>query len=628
MAVPPTTRAPEQPPAPPAPPPAETSYYTLPPRRRRWPWVVGSIAFALVAVAGALVAGALVDAQKTLNKVSPNTPEVRAARQVLDKPTGKAVNVLLLGSDRRLKDASQGARSDSIILVRLDPQRSAISLLSIPRDLRVSIPGYGPGYKINAAYSLGGPKLAIETVQQTLHVPVNHWVDINFQGFFDLVQYLKGVYIQVDRRYYNPNVPGATYAPIDLHPGYQRLSGNDALAYVRFRHNDSDFIRADRQQLFLLELKRQASRRIGLSDLPGLINIFEHNVVTDVHTIGTTISLVQLILGLPKDRVFRTTLQATPGPSFVDASPTQIANSLATFETPPLPGQSSSLVGAGAVRPQGIRVHVQNAGAGFGAASTVTAILRRRGYVATSDGDAPPGTTQATSLYFEGGTETQARALTARLDNVPARLAPPDAAGGPGLVLVLGAGFPVTHPFKPPAPKVAHAVRRPKGPPMVADPAPRQLAKGLGGVGLRVLVPTLRPAGSRLARQDPIRAYRIKAGGRDSFPALVYTFEDDSNAGRFWNVQETTMPDPPLLGLPTTVTPPRANGRRYQLYFDGSTLRTLAFRAGDTWYWISNTLDGSQTERAMLAVADGLKPLNPPRHVRRAVRAHRRAHRP
>ncbi len=604
---------------PPAPPPPRVAYFRLPPRRRRWPWWLGFTLFALVGLAAALAGGFWVDAQDTLSKVSPNTATVKAARRVLDAPTGPAVNVLILGSDRRAGEPGQGARSDSMILARIDPDRQAISMLSIPRDLRVDIPGYGV-QKINAAYSYGGPQLAIRTVQEALGVRINHYVDINFQGFYELVQHLKGVYVQVDRRYYNPNVPGAAFAPIDLHPGYQRLNGNDALSFVRYRHTDTDFVRAARQQLFLLDLKRQASDRIGLTDVPGLLKILERNLQTDINSIGTVISLSRTVLGLPKDRIFHTTLDADEGPSYVVASPTQIADSLERFDTPPLPGGRSTLADSGTqVDPRAIKLVVENAGAGFGAAEQVTRLMRRKGYPAVAGGDAPAGTLERTAILFRGDRQAAARTLSRSLKGDPqALLAPADQPRDRPLVLTVGPDFTVNAPFKPPAPKKKPT---PPAPPVMrSDPGPREAARALGAAGLRVLAPTVIPAASKLASEEGAYKYRIRVGD-GSTPAFVFTFEDNRYAGADWNVQATRMADPPLLRNPTVILKPRAHGRRYQLTYDGTTLRTLAFRSGGVWYWISNTLDGKLTDREMLAVADHLEPLYPTAQVRTRTRA-------
>ena len=147
---------------------------------------------------------------------------------------GSPQTIMILGSDHRKQDtASDRPHSDTILLMRLDPGHPATTLMSIPRDLKVTIPGHGTN-KINQAYYDGGAALTLKTVKRLLSTPghpfaINHVVDINFRGFRRAVDYVGCVYVAVDRRYYNP--VGTGYASIDIQPGYQRLCGQDALSY-------------------------------------------------------------------------------------------------------------------------------------------------------------------------------------------------------------------------------------------------------------------------------------------------------------------------------------------------------------------------------------------------------------
>ena len=153
-------------------------------------------------------------------------------------------------------------------------------MLSLPRDLAVTIPGYADGVKINQAYDEGGAALTLKTVKHLFEsataepMVINSVIDVNFNGFQRAVNYVKGVYVDVDRRYYNPE--GTGFAAIDIEAGYQRLVGSDALAYVRYRHTDSDIFRNARQQDFL----RQAANQKAVRDLqqPGdardLVRVF------------------------------------------------------------------------------------------------------------------------------------------------------------------------------------------------------------------------------------------------------------------------------------------------------------------------------------------------------------------
>jgi LCP family protein required for cell wall assembly len=180
---------------------------------------------------------------------------------------------MLLGTDQRLgADAALGEkpRSDTIILARLDANAQAISLMSIPRDFKVQIPGYSLPDKINAAFANGGAQLAIKTVKQLLSRPgqpfrINHVVQVDFVGFRDLVDFVGCVYVDVDQDYFNDVGGPGGYATIDIDPGYQKLCGNDALDYVRYRHTDSDLVRGARQQDFIRQMLRQPGVRKRLS---------------------------------------------------------------------------------------------------------------------------------------------------------------------------------------------------------------------------------------------------------------------------------------------------------------------------------------------------------------------------
>ena len=139
------------------------------------------------------------------------------------------------------------------MLLRLDPDREAIAVMSIPRDLKVEIPGYGTD-KFNAAYTYGGPKLTLQVVKELTGLQINHVVNVDFLGFVRAVDAIGCVYIDVDRRYYHSNVglpASEQYSEINIKPGYQLLCGKKALQYVRYRHTDTDIVRSARQQDFL-----------------------------------------------------------------------------------------------------------------------------------------------------------------------------------------------------------------------------------------------------------------------------------------------------------------------------------------------------------------------------------------
>jgi len=269
------------------------------PRERSllWKFAVGGLLMVLLTAAATATAGLL-----AIKEVAERIPKI--AQDVPVEPTkpGKPQTILLLGSDRRYAERNQkdAARSDTIMLIRLDPDQEATTLLSIPRDLKTLIPGHGYE-KINAAYSLGGPKLTLRTVRELLDIKINHVINVNFSGFRKAVDLVGCVYTDVDRRYFHSNAglpAAAQYAEINIHPGYQKLCGKRALDYVRFRHSDSDLVRAARQQDFV----RQAKDQIGSSSLihksGKLIDIFTKSTEADrqLATIGGLTRLVKLAI--------------------------------------------------------------------------------------------------------------------------------------------------------------------------------------------------------------------------------------------------------------------------------------------------------------------------------------------
>ena len=210
--------------------------------------------------------------------------EIKGLSKYLDGATGGPQTILLIGSDSRKEDKKLGLkpRSDTMMLVRLDPSKDVTSVLSIPRDLRISIPGRGVA-KFNESYSLGGPKLVVRTIKESLGIEVNHVAEVDFHGFAQAVDAIGCVYIDVDRKYFNSNVGvvyGQQFAAINIKAGYQKLCGYRALDYVRFRHYDSDIFREARQQGFL----RQAKQQVGVAKLFTSAKKLKKIIANNIHT--------------------------------------------------------------------------------------------------------------------------------------------------------------------------------------------------------------------------------------------------------------------------------------------------------------------------------------------------------
>jgi LCP family protein required for cell wall assembly len=190
---------------------------------------------------------------------------------------GGAMNILLVGTDAR--PGEDVSRTDTIVLAHLDNRTNRVSMLSFPRDLWVTIPGYGKN-KINAAYPIGerqigpgyGPALLKETVGELVGLPIDHFMLINFDGFKTLIDKLNGIYVDVPKALDDPAYPTDDYRTIKIHfdAGRQLLDGDRALIYARTRHADSDFGRNQRQQQVLMAIFDRVREQGLLSQLTNI----------------------------------------------------------------------------------------------------------------------------------------------------------------------------------------------------------------------------------------------------------------------------------------------------------------------------------------------------------------------
>jgi LCP family protein required for cell wall assembly len=198
--------------------------------------------------------------------------------------------VLLLGSDDDSKFPPDRLNTQSMILVRVDPSTKQATMLSIPRDLWVPIPGQGAG-KISTAYQLGGAPAAVAAVESNFKVHIDDYVWIGLNGLVKLVDKLGGVNLFVTNPvmddYFPQDLNSADdpygYLRVAVLPGSSHLDGVHALQYVRSRHGDlrGDFARSDRQQQLLLAIKAQA-KTLNLADLPTIAGAMYGEIKTSI----------------------------------------------------------------------------------------------------------------------------------------------------------------------------------------------------------------------------------------------------------------------------------------------------------------------------------------------------------
>jgi LCP family protein required for cell wall assembly len=256
--------------------------------------LLGMLALVLV---GAAVAFAYV--ASTYREVSEEIAAPKAEQAAIVKvlepvPKGEPVYLLLMGNDRR---PGQGwARSDTVILVRLDPVLDTVSMISLPRDTYVAVPGHG-NTKLTHASAYGGPALTIKTVSKLTGLPVNHYIQVDFDGFAAIVDDLGGIKMNVDR---------ATTSPEGVHvpAGTRVLTGMQALAYVRNRkgYAGGDHQRMKNQQAFLYLLAKKAGKKKNFKRLPKILKSASAHMQTDL-SVMEIMELAERYRGIKKSQM-------------------------------------------------------------------------------------------------------------------------------------------------------------------------------------------------------------------------------------------------------------------------------------------------------------------------------------
>lgn len=313
---------------------------------------------------------------------------------------GDSMNILLIGTDHRF-DGETG-RSDTIMVMNVNFERNRVYLVSIPRDTRTYIPGVGTD-KINAAYAYGGPRKTVEAVKQYTGVKLHHYVEIDFKGFAKIVDALGGVDVPVAETINNKTPGFRMYIP----KGTQRMSGELALNYVRYRHGDSDFKRAERQQNFIKSLAGNVARWQAFWKIPRVIGIVASNTETDMSR-SDLFALGNFLRGEAGRRVETATLIGRTGMaggvSYV--FPNYELNQV-IFETMARGGSLAPIVkdgvaGAGQSG-SSVRVTVLNGSGISGLASAASRKLQRRGFKVVAVGNASSYNHQRTQVIYRAG---------------------------------------------------------------------------------------------------------------------------------------------------------------------------------------------------------------------------------
>ncbi|MDI3257704.1 MAG: LCP family protein [Kyrpidia sp.] len=253
-------------------------------KRKRWLWIGAAVLLVVVLGMGGYYAWSI---RHFVNAIHDGT-----AGNLPPWTGTERVNILMMGVDNRNHDPHP--RSDTMVLVSVDPQTKTAQMFSIMRDTWYRIPGHGYE-KINAGYAFGGPELAVRTVEDFLQIPIHYYVVTDFVGFEKLVDAVGGVDLNVEKPM--DYVDDGVY-DIHLKAGFQHLDGQHALMYVRFRHDAlADFARTQRQREFLLAVADRLKSPASLARLPTILQQVEPYVQTNM-TLGDMIRLAGLMRGV------------------------------------------------------------------------------------------------------------------------------------------------------------------------------------------------------------------------------------------------------------------------------------------------------------------------------------------
>ena len=343
-------------------------------------------------------------------------PKVAKALTPVTQPTKKLspapapFTILLLGTDNR--GVAGDARTDSILLARVDPAKKRVWLLSLPRDTRAEISGDGVG-KLNKAYTLGGAAATIDTVEKLLGVPVNHYMEVNVNGFKRIVEVLGGVWVDVDVEIDDPKAAAANPGREGQHiePGYQKLSPAEALVYVRSRDfPDADFTRMRHQQEFFKAIAKQSITFGNVFKIPKLVRETSRFTLTDM-SVGELVRIARSLRGISDESLDTATLPGEWRSPYVWLDEEAKAD-LVTRMTAGRSFEDSTVVGVSV--PSDTAVSVRNGSGTAGVATKAGAMLSNGGFDVQEISNAKRSN-YPTTLIIYGENRAEAQAVTNQL---------------------------------------------------------------------------------------------------------------------------------------------------------------------------------------------------------------------
>ncbi|UTT43505.1 LCP family glycopolymer transferase [Exiguobacterium aurantiacum] len=242
-------------------------------RAKKIAFIVAGVLGMMLLLGGGLVAYLYNQVDSTVNRINESSGLSKERMNQKTIAEKKPISVLLLGVDRR---ADEQGRSDSIIVMTLNPNKDQSAMLSIPRDTKTEIVGKGVADKINHAYAFGGAEMALDTVENFLGIPIDYVAEVDMKGFQDAVDLFGGVEVTNDLAFESG---GYTF-----NPGVQTLNGAEALAFTRMRYDDprGDFGRQERQRAVITAIVNEGVNDFSLSKFTNMLDVLGNNAKTNI----------------------------------------------------------------------------------------------------------------------------------------------------------------------------------------------------------------------------------------------------------------------------------------------------------------------------------------------------------
>ena len=518
-----------------------------------------------------------------------------ADEEIVPALPDKPMNILLIGSDKSNVPGDPG-RSDTQMLVRLDPETKSISMLSLPRDLRVLIEGVGYD-KMNTAYSYGGPKLVIKTFKQLTGLPVNGWLEVNFAGFWHVVNILGGVYLPIDHKYFVP--ASADYKSINLEPGYQLVRGKQALNYVRYRHDQKgDFTRMQRQQLFVRELQRQSGRwSDDWTKVIKLIKAITGETKSSLSSLKKIQPLVELAFEVDTSKVYQAHLEGDTrmidGISFVTASGGADRRRGAPVHQPAAAARDEGHQGG---QEGSSRCTCTTAAASTAWPPPPPRSSALQGYNAEAEADAYEYPDKVTAVYATKGLEAQAKVIATMLYPSDVRIVERTPGLNDGINVFVASTFDGV--LDVPEEVVQEQQTLDKN--VKADWSTWKEYDAQ--TPLKLEAPTAWSSGFTY---DQWRNYSVETTEGKHSAASVAVVQTSQYG--FWSIQAMRWQDPPAIQNPDSTQ--TIKGRKFMLFYQGDHLHLVAWKEHATLYWVINTLDNQLSNDLMLGLASSCKPV-------------------